>query len=96
MMMFVDVDVGFVVNTNVATESHPTLFVVVYVYVPGAVLTIAFQVYDGVFTHTATLVVLVDVGLVVNTNVATESHPTLFVEVYVYVPGAVLLIPFQV
>ena len=56
------VDVVLVVNTNVATESNPTLFVEVYVYVPGAVLLIPFQVYDGVFTHTATSVVLVDVG----------------------------------
>ena len=77
------IEVSLMVKFKYAVESQPTAFVVVYVYIPGAALTTPFQIYVGVFEHTATFVVLVDVAFVVNNKVATESQPALFVVVNV-------------
>ena len=44
----------------------------------------------------AVLVVLVNVALTVNTNVAIESQPDTLVRLAVYVPAALIVCPFQV
>ena len=44
----------------------------------------------------AVLVVLVNVGLTVNTKVAIESQPDALVKFAVYVPAALMVCPFQV
>jgi glutamine cyclotransferase len=88
-------DVCLTVNTNVATESHPTAFVNVLEYVPAALYDVPFHTYGNVLLHTDTGVELLDVCLTVNTNVATESHPTAFVNVLEYVPAALYELPFH-
>ena len=71
-MVVVDVVDLRMVRFNVATESHPTELVVVYVYTPLEVYVLPFQVYMS--QTLADEVDVVDLRMV-RFNVATESHP---------------------
>jgi hypothetical protein len=48
------------------------------------------------FAHIVVLVVLVTAGLTVKLRVAMESQPLELIRVSLYVPAAVMLIPFHV
>ena len=88
-------DVALTVRFNVAIESQPDAPVVVYVYVPAALIDCPFQLYGNCDGQIAVFVVLVLVALIVTINVATESHPFAPVSVAVYVPAALIDCEFQ-
>ena len=79
----VDVVGCLIVNSNVATESHPTELVPVHVFAPLVVYKVPFHEYESQFE-----IIVVDVVgcLIVKFNVATESHPAAFVPVHVLAP----------
>src|ERR1044072_6077109 len=90
------VSVGLTVNTNVAIESQPDVFVRLAVYVPEALIVCPFQVYGNWFVQMAVLVVLVNIGLAFRIRVAIESQPETLVRLAVYVPAAFIACPFHI
>ena len=78
----------FTVRFNVAIESQPVEPVVVYVYVPAALIDCPFHVYGSCVLQIAVFVVLVLTALIVTISVAMLSQPFEFVSVAVYVPAA--------
>ncbi len=74
-VLVVLVNVGLTVRIKVAIESQPLVLVKLAVYVPAALMVCPFQVYGSWLVQIAVLVVLVNAGLTVNTNVAIESQP---------------------
>src|SRR5690349_13760478 len=95
-VLVVLVKVGFTVNIRVAMESQPLMLVRLAVYVPAALMVCPFHVYGSWLVQMAVFVVLVNVGLTVNTNVAIESQPLTLVRLAVYVPAALMVCPFHV
>ena len=86
---------GLTVNTNVAIESHPKTFFSVSINVPAAVIILPFQLYGNWFEQIVVLVVLLTTWLTVSTIVAIESQPETLFKVSLYVPAAVIVLPFQ-
>ena len=74
-VLVVLVSVGLTIRIKVAIESQPLMLVRLSVYVPAAFIAWPFQVYGSWFVQMAVFVVLVNVGLTVNINVAMESQP---------------------
>jgi hypothetical protein len=66
---------AFTVRFNVATESQPTEFTKVAVYVPAVLYETVFHTYGKADGQTVTLVVLVVGALIARFNVGIESQP---------------------
>jgi uncharacterized membrane protein YqjE len=96
VVLVVLVTTGLTVSIRVATESQPVALTSVSLYVPAAVMLMPFHRYGSAFAHIVVLVVLVTAALTVKLRVATESQPLELIRVSLYVPAAVMLIPFHV
>ena len=54
-----------------------------------------FQLYGNWFEQMIAFVVLVRIGFTTNSSVAIESQPETLLNVSLYVPAAVIVLPFQ-
>ena len=83
------------VSTIVAIESQPVALINVSLNLPAAVIVLPFQLYGNWFEQMVILVVLVRIELTTNSSVAIESQPETLFSVSLYVPDAVIVLPFQ-
>ena len=85
------------VSVSVAIVSHPPVVLVnVSMYVPAAVSVLPFHKYGSLFAQTDAVVELVNNGVTVSVSVAMVSHPpVVLVNVSMYVPAAVSVLPFH-
>ena len=88
---------GVTVRVSVAIVSHPPVVLdSVSMYEPAAVIVLPFHKYGNLLAHTETEVVLVSNGVTVSVNVAIVSQPPVVLDsVSVYVPAAVIVLPFH-
>ena len=84
-----------ILRFKVAMLSQPFEFVSVTLYEPAALYDCPFQTYGSALLQMVMLVVLVVALLIVRFKVAILSHPLCAVVVYVYVPDAFNVCPFQ-
>jgi hypothetical protein len=63
--------------------------------VPAALIMLLFQVYGSWLVQMVVLVVSLNIEFTVKIRVLMESQPLLLVRVSLYVPAAVILLPFQ-
>ena len=88
---------GVTVSVSVAIVSHPPVVLDnVSMKVPAAVIVLPFQKYGNLFAQTATDCAEVISGVTVSVNVAIVSHPpVVLVKVSMYIPAAVIVLPFH-
>jgi hypothetical protein len=93
--LVVSLSTVFTVKMRLVIESQPPLLVSVSLYVPAAVMLIPFQRYGNWLVQIVVLVVSLNTLFTVRIKLIIESQPALLVSVSLYVPAAVMLIPFQ-
>ena len=91
----VEVACSLKTSINVAIESQPVELVVVNVYLPASVYSVAFQLNGSADAQIVSVVEDVVCSLTTRINVAIESQPVELVVVNVYVPASVYSVPFQ-
>ena len=85
----------FTVSIRLIIESQPALLVRVSLYVPAALMFVPFQRYGNWLVQMVALVVSRNTGVTVRIRLTIESQPTLLVRVSLYVPAALMFVPFQ-
>src|ERR1044072_2560776 len=85
----------FTVRMRLMIESQPLLLVRVSLYVPAALMLVPFQRYGSWLVQTVALVVSLSTLFTVRMRLMIESQPALLVRVSLYVPAALMLVPFQ-
>jgi len=96
MVVFVVlVSIEFTTNSSVEIESQPEALLSVSLYVPAAVIVLPFQLYGNWFEQMVVFVVLVRIEFTTNSSVEIESQPETLLSVSLYVPAAVIALPFQ-
>jgi hypothetical protein len=85
----------FTVRMRVLMESQPALLVNVSLNVPAALMVLPFQLYGNWLVQIVVLVVSLRTLFTVNIKLVIESQPLLLVSVSLYVPAALMALPFQ-
>src|SRR6478735_3843360 len=85
----------FTVRIKLIIESQPALLMRVSLYVPAALILMPFQRYGSWLVHIVALVVSRKTVFTVRMRLIIESQPALLVRVSLYVPAALILMPFQ-
>src|ERR1044072_1865535 len=76
-------------------ESQTLLLVSVSLYVTAALMFVPFQLYGNWLVQMVVLVVSLSTVFTVRMRLMIESQPALLVSVSLYVPAALILVPFQ-
>src|ERR1044072_56739 len=85
----------FTVRIKLVIESQPLLLMSVSLYVPAALILVPFQRYGSWLVQIVVLVVSRNTVFTVRIRLMIESQPLLLVRVSLYVPAALMLVPFQ-
>src|ERR1044072_2063908 len=93
--LVVSLRILFTVSMRLIIESQPALLVSVPLYVPAALMFVPFQLYGNWLVHTVALVVSLSTLFTVRMRLVIESQPALLVSVSLYVPAALMFVPFQ-
>src|ERR1044072_1631496 len=93
--LVVSLSMLFTVRIRLVIESQPLLLVRVSLYVPAAVILVLFQRYGSWLVQIVVLVVSRNTVFTVKMRLVIESQPLLLMSVSLYVPAALILMPFQ-
>src|ERR1044072_3715838 len=85
----------FTVRMRLMIESKPLLLMRVSLYVPAALMLVPFQRYGNWLVQMVALVVSLNTLFTVRIKLMIESQPLLLTRVSLYVPAALMLVPFQ-
>ena len=96
VVLVVSLKILFTVRMRLIIESQPLVLVSVSLYVPAALICVAFHVYGNWLVQMVVLVVSLNTVFTVRMRLVIESQPLLLVSVSLYVPAALMLVPFQV
>ena len=95
VVLVVSLSTLFTVNIKLLIESQPPALVSVSLYVPAVLMVIPFQLYGSWLVQMVVLVVSLSTLFTVNIKLLIVSQPLALVSVSLYVPAAVIVLPFQ-
>src|SRR5688500_9755882 len=96
VVLVVSLSALFTVRIKLMIESQPLLLVRVSLYVPAALMVLPFQLYGSWLVQIVALVVSLSTLFTVRMRLMIESQPLLLVSVSLYVPAALMVLPFHV
>ena len=95
VVLVVSLKILFTVRMRLIRESQPLVLVRVSLYVPAVLMLVPFHKYGNWLVQMVVLVVSLNTLFTVRMRLVIESQPLLLVSVSLYVPAALMLVPFH-